>query len=165
MPRRRRRIVVDTNVPVTAKSGTDLQCKLTCIERLEGALNGKYGPVVIDTGGEVLSEYRRRLSPSGQPSIGDQFYRQIILNRGNSTVVLEVEIQKHEGSYREFPATEDLSKFHSDDRKFVALAIAGQASIWNATDSDWHEHRVALRTNGVSIIFLCGVSAFRRKIS
>ena len=52
---------------------------------------------------------------------------------------------------------ERLARFDRDDRKFVAVAVGCEptAEVFNATDTDWWHHRVALEENGVQVRFLC----------
>ena len=59
--------------------------------------------------------------------------------------------------FEEFPNDPRLSNFDSDDRKFVAVALASQSDpqVLNATDTDWWAHRKALEENGVDVVFLC----------
>ena len=41
------------------------------------------------------------------------------------------------------------------DRKFLAVAVVGEAEIVNATDSDWSEQEELTRDLGVSVRQLC----------
>jgi len=115
--------------------------------------------LILDDAEHILQEYRRHLSPSGQPGTGDQFYRWVYKQAAYNPqhceqVTLEI---AEDGSFAAFPADEALLKFDLSDRKFVAVALThhAQPPIVNATDTDWPEHRGALVSNGVRLEFLC----------
>ncbi len=73
--------IVDTNVPKTANLAITPDeipdelagCVLTCIEAIKHVMNES--GLVIDAGDEIFDEYRRQLSMSGQPGMGDVFMR------------------------------------------------------------------------------------------
>jgi hypothetical protein len=156
---------IDTNVPVIAKQGDDLDCRLLCIEFLEAVVAGKRGPILIDEGGEILGEYRRYLAASGQPTVGDLFYRHIIQKRGDRRFVLELDIPRDAttGQYEDFPIDSSLAGFDLSDRKFVAIAIKASGYVCNAVDSDWYDYREPLERSGCKIEFVCGCDGFQRR--
>lgn len=153
-----KRFVVDTNVPIVANgrghgARPSLDCRLSAIDFLDDLL--KNGLVLLDMAGEIQNEYRRHLSPVGQPGVGDRFY-QVILQSGPSRVE-RVDLPKRtDNSFENFPNDSALDAFDPSDRKFVALAKRTKAPIAVATDSDWTNGKLQLKKNGVKISFLCG---------
>src|SRR3954451_18638777 len=106
-----RRIVVDTNVPVVANGRTDasnggrppsIDCRLAAIDFLEETLATRC--VLLDLAGEIQAEYRRYLSPTGQPGVGDRFYLQILMSAPARVERLELR-QDAFGAYADFPET------------------------------------------------------------
>jgi len=153
--------VVDTNVPLVAnKMHEDVfpQCIINCVQELEKLTLG--GKLVLDDQWRIINEYRNRLSPTGQPGVGDAFLKWVLRNRNNPQRCEQVPIHPIEGSetdFEEFPKNSDLQALDPSDRKFVAVALAHsrRPSIWNATDTDWWKLREELATNGVRVRFLC----------
>ena len=47
------------------------------------------------------------------------------------------------------------NKIDKSDRKFLAVALKGNASIINALDTDWHEQREFLNEIGVKVVQIC----------
>lgn len=153
------RYLIDTNVAVVANGKSDAgpACVIAAIERLEQLIAGEI--LVLDDTGHILSEYRRHLSPHGQPGTGDQFYRWIWEQAAYNprhceliTLVLD-----EDGNFAAFPKTAALATFDLSDRKFVAAALTHPANppVVNATDTDWHEHHAALVQQGVQVEFIC----------
>jgi hypothetical protein len=102
-----------------------------------------------------MAEYRRYLSPRGQPGVGDRFYLEV-LNSAPSRVE-RVDLPRNEiGEYSDFPNIAELAAFDPGDRKFAALTRRKRIPVANATDSDWLDHKTALEANGVSVRFVCG---------
>lgn len=157
-----KRAVVDTNVPIVANGKADgsagnriptPDCRLAAIEFLTSLLDG--GRVLLDSAGEIQAEYRRHLSPAGQPGVGDRFY-QVILQSAPQRVK-RVDLPKEaDGSFSDFPNDPELATFDRSDRKFAALSRRASAPVVVATDSDWVKSKAALTRNGVKIAFLCG---------
>lgn len=153
--------VIDTNVPIVANRLADHvspACVLNCIRRLVAVHNN--GIVVLDDGGRILDEYTRHLSRSGQPGAGDFFMKWIWLNQSVPERCEQVHIAplvNDPENFSEFPTDSRLESFDRSDRKFVAVVKASQKrpTILNATDTDWWDHRVALKDNGVVVEFLC----------
>jgi hypothetical protein len=152
---------MDTNVAVVA-NGRAPQAGDTCIGACITALIEirERQRMVLDDQGSILEEYRRHLSPSGQPGSGDAFFKWLWDNQGNPEHCRQVPVTPlHRGGrgFEEFPDDPSLAHFDPSDRKFVAVALAGdeQPPILNASDTDWWEHREALSRHGIEIRFLC----------
>lgn len=153
--------VVDTNVAVVASRRAPqagLACILACVDALEQVkLEGK---IVLDDQFRILGEYMKNLSPSGQPGVGDAFFKWVWQNQANVERCERVAIHPrgNDGEdYIEFPSDFSLRSFHSDDRKFVAVALGSKNNpeVLNAVDQDWWDYRTALEHCGVRIKFLC----------
>lgn len=152
-------IVVDTNVAMVA-NGTAAQagrdCVVACIDALLRVREGRC--LLLDENGLILEEYRRYLSPSGQPGSGDAFFKWLWDNQGNAEYCRRVKTTHHEGrGFAEFPDDPELQDFDWSDRKFVAVACASQPTppVLNASDSDWWDYRTALGRHGVDVTFVC----------
>lgn len=153
--------VVDTNVAVVASERSPqapARCVIACIDALSRIQSGNL--VVLDRSHLILDEYRRNLSPSGQPGVGDMFFKWIWQNQGNPACCEWVDIHKKqtiEEDFDEFPSDPELSRFDLSDRKFVAAARASPSSpsVMNAVDSDWWTFRSVLSRYGVQVEFLC----------
>lgn len=151
--------LIDTNVAIVANGKSDAgpACVLAAIERLERLIAGEI--LVLDDAEHILTEYRRHLSPHGQPGTGDQFFRWIWEQAAyNPQHCAQVALALDEdGHFAAFPAAPELADFDPSDRKFVAAARTHPAAppVVNATDTDWHHHRDALAAHGVQIEFIC----------
>ena len=137
----RDRVVVDTNVLRVAngRDGTpaDLKCELACIEMLQEAKSGKQ-TVLLDASNLIMDEYDRRCSHSGKPA-GNAFYKFLHDYEHSRKNIIHIPIQKTpdaEGGFANLPP----NSFHKNDRKFLAVAKAGDGRVVNATDSHWSEH-------------------------
>ncbi len=154
---------MDTNIPKTANLAVDpdnikeelLHCVVDCIEAIEHVINKKN--LVIDSENEIFYEYRRQLSLSGQPGVGDIFVKWVHDHRWALPAEDRVRINKNGHTYDEFPDHEDLINFDNADRKFVAVANAHPAdpSILQATDCKWWGWKNALEEVGIPVCFLC----------
>lgn len=153
--------MVDTNVAVVANglaAGVNADCVLACIRHL--SLIRREHCLLVDGSGLIVEEYRRNLSPSGQPGPGDAFFKWLWDNQVTEDVCKQVLITPTHGDdrgFEEFPEDMELSRFDRDDRKFVAVALASEAQppIVNASDTDWWHFREALTRNGLRLKFLC----------
>lgn len=152
--------VVDVNVPMSANernTHADCDCILFCVRRLRELVTS--GCVVIDSGGEVLKEYRRHLAAKGAPGVGDMFFAWLWNNYGNPECVRWAVIHAipDRRKYTEFPLDENLSGFDLSDRKYVAVSLAceDRPPILNATDSDWKNFEIPLGQHGVCVEQLC----------
>ena len=152
-------VVVDTNVAVVANGAHDPagpRCVRKSVDRLRQVLNDCR--VLLDDKQLILAEYRRNLSPSGQPGPGDAFFKLIHDNQSNPEYCRTVAVNLHpDRGLREFPADPRLSSFDNDDRKFVAVALASGTApqVLNASDTDWWQYRQELSGHGVKIVFVC----------
>lgn len=155
--------LVDTNVPKTANMANDpanvpddlATCVLACVEAIDHIV--KKGRLVLDGGDEIFDEYRRQLSLSGQPGVGDRFVKWVHDNGWKSTHVERVPITKDGDSYEEFPRHQGLSSFDVSDRKFVAVANKHpeKPPILEATDSKWWGWKDILAQVGIVVEFVC----------
>lgn len=152
--------IVDTNVLVVA-NGANAQanaeptgaCQLAAIGALTDIRARR--TLLLDAGGEILDEYRKHCSYSGQPGVGDQFFRWA---HQNAPTLANVSLTPHSGRrYNEFPGDRALVWFDYDDRVFVAVASAGPTPnrILNAVDSDYSRHLPALSNAGIAVEELC----------
>lgn len=152
-------VVMDTNVAMVANGQAEQagpQCQQNCISVLRQIQQGKI--ILLDTGGLIIEEYRHNLNLSGQPGVGDRFFKWLWQNQANCQRRRTVAITPHpERCFAEFPGDDALSGFDPSDRKFVAVAIASNESpsILNASDTDWWHYRDALEKYGVAVYFIC----------
>lgn len=152
-------VVVDTNVPLVANGRAeqaDLECEDACVRQLI-QIQSEHR-TLMDDKMLTIEEYRRNLSHSGQPGVGDAFFKWLWENQANPQHCRTVPVTVHaDRGFAEFPDDPRLDKFDKDDRKFVAVALASGAGprVLNAVDRDWWDHRKALKENGVNVVFLC----------
>jgi hypothetical protein len=156
------RHVVDTNVPIVANGRPDRSegsrvvspsCRLAAVEFLERLL--ARGRILLDLGGDIQEEYHRYLQPRGQPGVGDQFYRHVLLSAPERVERVNLP-RRDDGSYVDFPDATGLADFDPSDRKFAALARRTRAPVASGTDTDWLDHRPHLEANGINVLFVCG---------
>ena len=152
-------VVVDTNVLVVASDRAPQAgpgCVSACADAL--AVIQRCGHVVLDAGSLILNEYLRNALLAGRPGLGDVFAKWVFYSGQWDAERCElVTITPSNGSFREFPQAPELQGFHSDDHKFVAVALASSNNpeVLNAVDSDWWDFREALARHGVHVRFLC----------
>ena len=147
--------VVDTNVAIAANgrnTHANLECQLECIKKLENICRQQV--IVVDDSNLIFDEYKGRLNFSGAPGMGDTFFKHLFDHGYDKTRVCRVSItpcsDDHLG-FKELPEN-DLDK---SDRKFLAAALVAQATILNATDSDWSEEEALTKSLGVTVQQLC----------
>jgi hypothetical protein len=150
--------LIDTNVPLTANGASEVQpaCILAAVQRLRHLQHQEI--LVLDDTFLILKEYQRKLSPTGQPGVGDAFLLWAWRNHTNPRHCELVTIAPDpDKGFTAFPNDPDLSGFDLADRKFVAVALTHpqRPVIVNATDTDWHKDQAALVRNGVEIEFIC----------
>lgn len=155
-------VVIDTNVLHVANNNAPQagpQCVLDVVRRLVHVQFSER--VCLDSTRFILSEYiQQRLSFSGQPGMGDAFFKWLFDNQANHDHCEVVEIHPPDSagtSFAEFPDDPALAAFDPSDRKFVAVAraSASEPPVLNAVDSDWWIHRDSLAKHNVRVEFLC----------
>ena len=150
---------MDTNVAVVANGQhgqAGPSCRRNCVDALRRIQNDCL--VLLDDKRLILDEYRKNLSPSGQPGLGDAFFKLLHDNQSNPEFCRTVAVNLHlDRGFEEFPADPRLSSFDDDDRKFVAVARASGTNpeVLNASDTDWWQYRQELSEHGVRVVFLC----------
>jgi len=150
--------VVDTNVVIIAnrRDGGSRICANACSQALWKI--AKTGRLALDSGLEIFGEYKKYCSFSGQPGVGDAFFKWVHDNLWRSEKVVRVKIKRHkERGYVEFPDLAGLAAFDPSDRKFVAVAArhSEHPPILQAADSKWWGFREALFHAGITVVFLC----------
>ena len=159
--------IVDTNVCVVSnRQGGTLTCASLCARELNDIVRG--GILVVDYAGLVFTEYRKRLSFSGQPGAGDIFFKWFVDNRYNPTRVCQITLIPHQtrhGDFEIFPDDEALATFDFADRVYVALALshAEHPPILNAVDSDYWHHKESLTKSGVNVVHVCGHKHYKKR--
>ena len=147
--------VVDTNVPIAAngkETHADIPCQLICIERLESLVEN--GIVAVDDKSFILGEYENYLHYSGQPGAGDAFFKHVFDNQYQNHRVRRVAVTPSDDDRRGFEELPE-NRFDRSDRKFLAVSVAAEAVVLNATDSDWGEHKSLMDELGVEVKQLC----------
>lgn len=152
--------LVDTNVAIvangrSAQASSDLTRK--CIDALQEITRGS--GLVLDDNGEIFEEYRKNLSLSGQPGVGDMFLKWVHDNqwtpdRCERRPITPIPCDPR--AYEEFPASDALANFDASDRKFVAVACARnpKRAILEAVDFKWWGWREALQAEGIRVVFM-----------
>lgn len=152
-------VVVDTNVPRVANGEADhanWECVAASVQELRKIHAERR--TLLDDKLLIFKEYLGNLRLSGQPGVGDAFFKWLWENQANEQHCRYVSIIRHpDRKFEEFPDDARLSSFDQSDRKFVAVAVASGSSpqVLNAVDRDWWDHRKALKENGVNVVFLC----------
>jgi hypothetical protein len=143
--------VVDTNVWAVADM-RHAAASEACVESCQRWLREfcATGVLVVDYPDlTVLREYRRNLDPSGL------WYR-LLSQMQQAQRLVGRAIQYDGDGLAVVPSHSGLDALHSDDRKFVALAVQEpKAPIANAVDTDWSAVADALTNLGVDVIQLC----------
>jgi hypothetical protein len=151
-------VVIDTNVTIVAnrKHRESISCANACAQALVRTTNR--GILLLDDGERILQQYRTYLSHSGQPGVGDLFFKWLMDHRWYPELVNHVPVTPEDvREFVEFPETAALETFDRSDRIFVAVSLShgGNAPILNATDRDWWDHKDALDEAGIEVLFLC----------
>lgn len=158
-------VIVDTNVIVIANDTDDKRkdCRDRCQERIQQIID-QHEKVVIDDKWRILGEYKDNTRPNTRKGIGDLFVKRLLQNLGNPAVCTMLPITPSAGNgtdFEEFPADNALINFDSDDRKFIAVALAhkrdtGQTPpILLAIDRGWLQFMDELANHGVSVDLIC----------
>lgn len=152
------KVVVDTNVTVVANgrsSHVSNSCQYACVSFLENIVSPvSRTKIGIDAGGLILAEYKDHLSYSGQPGVGDIFFKYLHDSMYNSARVERVQISQSADDSRGFVEL-PTNKLDKSDRKFLAVAVKAKAKIVNAVDSDWHEQKHLTKSLKISVKQLC----------
>jgi hypothetical protein len=87
----RRLAVIDSNVLIAA-NGKSSQANDACVERCIDILLkvSQDSSLALDSGNEILDEYARYCSYSGQPGVGDRFF--LWAHRNQHTTCLRVQL-------------------------------------------------------------------------
>ena len=151
------RIVIDTNVLIVANkrddTPSDPKCEKACIELLLEATEERK-TVLLDTSELIIDEYEAYCRYSREPGVGDKFFKFLYNHQHSTEKVIHISIQEtpdEDGGFANLPA----NTFDRDDRKFLAVAEAGDGRVMNATDSDWSEHAGFIASLGVRVLELC----------
>ena len=158
-------VIVDTNVIVIANDTDDERkdCRDRCQERIQQIID-QHEKVVVDDKRRILGEYQHNTRPNTRKGIGDLFVKRLLQNLGNPEICTMVHITSLAGNgtdFEEFPADNALINFDSDDRKFIAVALAhkrdtGQTPpILLAIDRGWLQFMNELANHGVSVDLIC----------
>lgn len=158
-------VIVDTNVIVIANDTDDKRkdCRDRCQERIQQIID-QHEKVVIDDKRRILGEYQNNTRPNTRKGIGDVLVKRLLQNLSNPAVCTMVTITPLTGNgtdFEEFPADNALINFDSDDRKFIAVALAhkrdtGQTPpILLAIDRGWLQFIDELANHGVSVDLIC----------
>ncbi|MDX8411241.1 MAG: hypothetical protein R8K46_05135 [Mariprofundaceae bacterium] len=152
------KVVVDTNVPMAAngrKTHANEACQYACIEFLEQIVSAKSRTkIVLDKPGLIFDEYKHGLNFSGQPGVGDIFFKYLHdhMFLGKKVQLVPIEpINDDTRGFDELPA----NKLDPSDRKFLAVAITSSAKIVNALDPGWHEQQAFISGLGLTVQQLC----------
>ncbi|WP_017713983.1 hypothetical protein [Prochlorothrix hollandica] len=154
--------VVDTNVLISANgrhTHASLQCQLHCIEFIS---TYRKITISIDQLGLIMEEYAKHLNYSGEPGVGDEFFKYLHDYQYCDPLIHRVQIGPETSDdsrgFQELP----LNSMDPSDRKFLAVAVVARAIIVNATDSDWAEQEHLLKSLNIAMRELCPDRAQRR---
>jgi hypothetical protein len=114
------------------------------------------GRIHVDLQGEIVSEYHAHLRPSGQPGVGDRFYREILNSSIKKIVRVDSPRDATTNTHTHFPNHSLLANFDKGDSMFVAVANVSGSTIAVAIDRGWLNHEGALGQQGINLDFLCG---------
>ena len=154
--------VVDTNVARAANgrdTHADIRCRLRCAEKLRIVI--EQDVVALDDMYLIFEEYRKKLNFSGAPGMGDVFFKYIFDNQHSGKRVQRVTVTPSDDDRRGFEGL-PKNRFDRSDRKFLAVAVAADAVVLNATDSDWNEHQALMDQLNVVVEELCPQHLERR---
>lgn len=151
-------VVVETNVAIAA-NGRDthagLACQYACVDLLEKLtrLKSKY-TILLDDCELIVDEYKRHLNYRGQPGIGDAFFKYLHDHKYSGDRVALIRVTQNDDDRRGFDELPE-NTFDKSDRKFLAVAVVGNGTVFNAMDPDWHEHKNFIAGLGVIVEQLC----------
>ena len=158
----RDRSVVDTNVLVAANgraTQVKVACQLQCVDELSRITREEV--VCVDDKGLILREYGRRTEQTGQAQPGTVFFKHLWQKMGDSRRVRLIAVDPIDREGRDFSDPVLPPNNLKKDAKFLAVALKARATIVNATDSDWTEHRELTDRLGVGVRQLCPQHSIR----
>jgi hypothetical protein len=155
------RVVVDTNVLVTAAGGNSaasVDCLDACARALREVMT--HGHVFIDDGGRIIGEYRHSIDLGGRSDAGEEFLEWVIAHEFNIARVTRVTLtptSTDQDDFAELPPPPAGVHYDPSDRKFLAVSAAHDEHppVLQALDSKWWGWRHALAASGVALHFLC----------
>ena len=108
---------------------------------------------MVDDRGFIIDEYRKHLSLSGRPGVGDVFLKYVWDHQYSEERVVRVPVTPSDDArgFQELP----VNTLDRADRKFLAAAVVGKAVLVNGTDSDWNEAQALLEELEVDVEQLC----------
>lgn len=151
----RRKVVIDTNVLVVANGRQTTvgdRCQLACIEALIEARDQQV--VCVDVLDRIMTEYSPYANYSGSPGVGDLFFRYVFDNQHVGSRVQRVAIDPIDDESRGYDQLPQ-NALKAGDRAILAVAVAADAQVVNATDSDWHEQDALMKGLKVPVVQLC----------
>lgn len=154
------KFVIDTNVAISAngrETHASSKCQLACIEWLENCRNIF---IALDENGLIMNEYEKHLNYSGQPDVGDMFFKYLHDNQYVEEKVFRIKITPSNDENRGFVELPE-NQVDKSDRKFLATAVKAKATIVNATDSDWSEQKTLLETLQIEVKQLCPEHSYK----
>lgn len=152
--------VVETNVCIAANGRSthaNVTCQLACVEFLERLVSHKSrDQIFLDDSGLILDEYKKHLHYKGQPGVGDVFFKYLHDHMYVSDKIMLVHVSQLEDEQRGFLEL-PVNRFDKSDRKFLAVALVGKATVVNALDTDWHEQAAFINFLSVPVKQLCPI--------
>lgn len=118
------------------------------------------GVVAIDDSYGIIAEYEKHHRHAREPSVGDAFFQHVVTYSGTPKRVRQLSISPNDDERRGFDELPP-NGFDRSDRKFLAVAVAANAVVLNATDSDWDEYAELMQNLGVEVRQLCPQHATR----
>lgn len=156
------RAVVDTNVLVAANgrdTHVEIDCQRRCMEEL--ARLAAQEVVCVDDKGLIMGEYERRVAASQQAGPGTVFFKEVWKQMGDSNKVRLIPVKPRDDEGRDFTDPVLPPNNLKKDAKFLAVAVKAGATIVNAADSDWAEHRELTDRLRIDVRQLCPEHATR----
>lgn len=153
-------VILDTNIPIISNkniadaSGDELRCLKECINIIKQLTT--QGLLIIDSSGEIISEYQKNLNFSGAPGVGDYFFKWVFDNQFSSKLIKRIDVEKDKDRYVSFPVDDKLSDFDKSDMKFVALANTSHppTAIVEASDGKWWKWSKILKKYSIDVLFV-----------
>jgi len=159
------RCVIDTNVLINANAAVKAQVNddilnypsliAACVKTLH-EIKEKNTYIVLDAGDEIFSEYKAHLNFSGQPGVGDVFFKWLHDRRWSFPSSERIELHKTENGFEEFPSEMEHLGVDPDDKKFFAVSNAHPAKpkIYESSDTKWWNWRDVAMKCGIEIKFV-----------